>query len=126
MATQTNFTRSFAVNAAMSAGRIVALSSNGSIGLAAINTKGLGVIQDDTTSGAYENPAVRFPSTGSVRVSVTGLAATPADTLYSVTNGQLSGTNGAGGVGAQAWGVLLETTGGAPGGALFEVLPIVI
>lgn len=125
MAVQHNFTRSFQVNAAMSAGRVVAVSNNGKIGLAAINTRGVGVLQEDTTAEAYENPAVRLYGTGTVRVSVTGTPLTAGDTLYTVTNGQVAGTNGNIGT-AQIFGTLLETTGPSANGTLAEVLPQVV
>lgn len=125
MANQFNFSRSFQVNAALSSGRVVAVSSNGKIGLAAINTRGVGVVQEDCTSAAFENPAVRLYGTGTVRVSVTGTPLTAGDILYTVTNGQVAGTNGNIGT-AQIWGVLLETTGPSNNGNLFEALPQVV
>ena len=66
MATYNDFSRSFTVNAAMSAGRRVALSNNGSIGLAAAEQFGVGVLERDCTADAFENPKVRLPGTGSV------------------------------------------------------------
>ena len=121
MASQNNFSRSFTVNAAMSAGSVVALSSNASIGLNAINQPGIGVLQDDCTANSYENPKVRLYGTGTSKVSVTGTPLTAGDTLYTVTNGQVAGTNGA--TGGQKFGILLETTGASANGQLFEALP---
>ena len=125
MAVQHDFSRSFQVNAAMSAGRVVAISNNGKIGLAAINTRGVGVLQEDTTAEAYENPKVRLYGTGTVRVAVTGTPLTAGDTLYTVTNGLVAGTNGSIGT-AQIFGTLLETTGASANGTLAEALPQVV
>lgn len=85
MATQNDFFRSFTVNAAMSAYSRVVVSPNGSISLADINTRGLGVLQDDTTADTWQNPAVRFWGTGSCQVLVTAGPSTPGDTLFTAT-----------------------------------------
>lgn len=119
MATYNDFSRSFTVNAAMSAGARVALSSNGSIGLAGAAIVGIGVLQRDTTAGSYENPAVRFYGTGSVAVAVTGAPATVGDTLYCLANGQVGPTNSA--TNGIQWGTLLESY--STNGVLAETLP---
>lgn len=85
MSTQNDFTRSFGVNAAMSAYSRVVVSPNGKISLADTKTLGLGIIQEDVSNDVWQNPAVRFWGTGSVQVSATGGPITPGDTLYTAT-----------------------------------------
>jgi hypothetical protein len=92
MSTQNDFSRSFKVNAAMSAGLRVAVSSNGYIGLAGRTDPGVGVLQEDCTSAAYENPKVRFWGTGSVGVIGTGAPATAGDLMFAVVTGQVAPT----------------------------------
>lgn len=123
MSTYNDFSRSFTVNAAMSAGVRVALSSNGSIGLAGDRILGLGVLQRDTTAGSYENPKVRFFGTGSVSVAVTGGPATVGDKLFCLALGQVGPTSAAAGNGIQ-FGILLESYSAAQNGSLAEALPI--
>lgn len=120
MSTQNDFSRSFTVNAAMSAFRRVTVSANGSIGYAAINEAGIGVLQQDTTANSYENPKVRFYTTGSFKVSATGGLVTAGNTLYAVTNGQVAVTNGA--TGGVAVGIALES--GNYTGEWIEAAPI--
>lgn len=91
MSTQNDFSRSFKVNAAMSAGLRVAVSSNGRIGLAGRDA-GIGVLQEDTTSAEYENPKVRFWGTGSVGIIGTGAPATAGDLMFAVVTGQVAPT----------------------------------
>ena len=94
MATQNDFSRSFTVNAAMSAFARVAVSNNKSIGLAAIGVVGVGVLQEDCTSGAYENPKVRLYGNGTVKIAVTAVPVTAGDVLFCVTNGLVANTGG--------------------------------
>lgn len=82
MATQNDFTRSFGVNAAMSAFSRVVVSPNSKISLADLNTRGLGVLQEDVSNDTWQNPAVRFWGTGSCQVLATGGSITPGDTLF--------------------------------------------
>lgn len=97
MATQNDFYRSFAVNAAMSANRRVALSTNGAIGYADASTLGIGILQNDVTSNSYEVATVRLFGTGTCTVSLSAIA-TAADTLICTASGQVcpkgSVTNG--------------------------------
>ena len=123
MATANDISRSFLVNAAMSAGSLVAVSSNAKLDLNAINKFGIGVLIDDVTAGTYENPKVRLWGAGTVRVSVTGTPLTSGDLLYAVTGGQVAGTNGFIGNtnGGRIVGSLVETTGASQNGNLFEM-----
>lgn len=82
MATQNDFTRSFGVNAAMSAFSRVVVSPNGKISLADVNRRGDGIIQEDVQGAVWENPAVRFWGTGSAQVLTTGGPVTPGDTMF--------------------------------------------
>lgn len=123
MGTYNDFSRSFQVNAAMSAGARVALSSNGKIGLAGDRVLGLGVLERDTSANAYENPKVRFFGTGSALVAVTGGPATVGDKVYCLANGQVGPTSAAAGNGIQ-FGLLLESYAAADNGSIAEVLPI--
>lgn len=120
MSSQQDLTRSFQVNAAMSAGRVVAVSNNGYIGLAACDSAiAIGVLQVDTTANAYENPRVRLLGAGTVLVSVTGCPLTTGDVMVVVTSGQVSVTNGRTGDTGVELGVLLENA--ATNGELKEV-----
>jgi hypothetical protein len=85
MATQNDFTRSFGVNAAMSAFSRVVVSPNGKISLADINSRGVGIIQEDVSNDVWQNPAVRFWGTGSAQVLATAGPVTPGDTLFTAT-----------------------------------------
>lgn len=95
MSTQNDFSRSFKVNAAMSAGLRVAVSSNGYIGLAGAGEAGIGVLQEDCTANSYENPKVRFFGTGSVGIIGTGAPATAGDLVFAVVTGQIAPTQSA-------------------------------
>lgn len=121
MSTFNDFSRSFQVNAAMSAGRIVALSSNGKIGLAAADAaNAIGVLEEDVTANTYENPRVRFFGACSRLVSITGCPCTAGDVMVIVTNGQASVTNGRVGDTGVEFGVLVENAG--TNGQLKEVI----
>lgn len=121
--TYNDFTRSFTVNAAMSAGDRVALSSNGSIGRAGDRVLGIGVLDRDCSANAYEQPKVRFFGTGSVGIAVTGGPATAGDKMYCLATGQVGPTSAAAGNGVQ-FGILLQSYSAGDNGALAEVLPI--
>lgn len=120
MATQNDFTRSFQVNAAMSAGLRVAVSSNGKIGLAGASDPGVGVLQEDCTANSYENPKVRFWGTGSVAVIGTGAPATAGNLVFAVVTGQIAPTQAS----TPQWvvGRLLESY--TVNGSKVEVVPI--
>lgn len=120
MATQNDFTRSFQVNAAMSAGLRVSVSSNGKIGLAGASEPGVGVLQEDCTANAYENPKVRFYGTGSVVVVGTGAPATAGNLMFAVVTGQVAPTQAA----TPQWvvGRLLESY--TVNGSKVEIVPI--
>lgn len=121
MATQNDSVRSFAVNAAMSAYRIVAVSSNGSIGLNAVDVRGIGVLEEDTTANSYERPRVRLWGAGTYRVAVTGTPLTAGNVMVAVTNGFVSVTNGLAGNSGVTVGILLESSGVGTNGAIKEV-----
>lgn len=91
MATQNDFSRSFQVNAAMSAFLRVSVSSNGKIGLAGTEA-GIGVLQEDCTSNSYENPKVRFYGTGSFKCAATGAPGTAGNYMFAVVTGQVAPT----------------------------------
>ena len=92
MATTNDFSRSFGVNAALSAFRRVRVSSNGSIDYALSTEMGVGVVQQDVTNQSYYTPQVRFYGTGTVMVSVTAVPVTIGDTIFAASNGQVSST----------------------------------
>jgi hypothetical protein len=123
MATANNLTRTFPVTVAMSKGTVVQLHTDGNIRPNPINQFGIGVLLEDCTANAFENPAVRLWGAGTVPVSVTGTPLTAGNLVYSVTGGQVAGTNGFIGTtnGGRIVGTLIETTGAAQNGNLFEV-----
>ena len=117
MATQNDFSRSYSVNAAMSAFVRVAVSSNGRIGPAGLGVVGVGMLQEDTTAGTYENPKVRFYGTGSARAAVTGCPITASAVLFCLANG-LAGPAG----GTVSYGYALENA--ATNGQVIEVVTL--
>jgi hypothetical protein len=123
MATANNLTRTFPVTVAMSKGTVVQLHTDGNIRPNPINQFGIGVLLEDCTANAYENPAVRLWGAGTVPVSVTGTPLTAGNLVYAVTGGQVAGTNGFVGTtnGGRIVGSLVETTGASQNGNLFEV-----
>lgn len=124
MSSQVNFSDTFQVNEAMSRGRVVALSNNGKIGLAACDSAlAVGVLQEDVSANSYENAPVRFLGTGSVMVAVTGTPLTAGDTMVLVTNGMVSVTNGRAGDTGVKIGILRESIGVGNNGLLAEVIP---
>lgn len=119
MASQYNDSRSFSVNAAMSAFRRVAVSNNGYIGYAAIAVKGVGILQRDCTADSFENPEVRLYSAGTQKIAITAAPITVGDAIYAVTNGMGAVTNGANG--GTTIGIALESA--ASNGDIIEFLP---
>jgi len=115
MATQTNDGGSFRVNAAMSAGSRVALSTNGYIGLASASVAGVGVLQADVTADSFVVAPVRFYGAGSARMLVTGCPLTAGDILYAAANGRVAPT------GSIAIGIARESA--TTNGVIVEVLP---
>jgi hypothetical protein len=123
MATANNLTRTFPVTVAMSKGTVVQLHTDGNIRPNPINQFGIGVLLEDCTANAFENPAVRLWGAGTVPVSVTGTPLTAGNLVYAVTGGQVAGTNGFVGTtnGGRIVGSIVETTGNTQNGNLFEV-----
>ncbi len=122
MGSQVDFSRSFQVNSAMSRGRVVAVSNNAKIDLAACDSaRVVGVLQIDTSANAYENPKVRLLGVGTALISVTGCPLTAGDVMVVVTSGQVSVTNGRTGDTGVEIGVLLESAGPTENGTLKEV-----
>lgn len=122
MSSQFDLSRSFQVNTAMSRGRVVAVSNNGKITLAACDSAiAVGVLQADCTANSYENPKVRLYGAGTVMVSVTGCPLTAGDVVVVVTSGQVSVTNGRAGDTGVEFGVLLESAASTENGNLKEV-----
>jgi hypothetical protein len=107
----------------MSKGTVVQLHTDGNIRPNPINQFGIGVLLEDVTANAYENPAVRLWGAGTVPVSVTGTPLTAGNLVYAVTGGQVAGTNGFVGTtnGGRIVGSIVETTGNTQNGNLFEV-----
>lgn len=118
MATTNDFTRSFGVNAAMSAWRRVAVSSNGKVGYASNAEVGVGVLQQDVAGNSYETPQVRFNTTGTQMVAVTAVPVTIGDTVYAGANGQVSST------GSVVVGKTL--TSAATNGDIIEIVPATV
>jgi hypothetical protein len=122
MSSFNDFTRCFQVNEAMSAGRVVALSNNGKIGLAACDAaNSLGVLEEDCTANTYENPKVRLWGCGTRLIAVTNTPLTAGDTVVIVTSGYVAGTNGRVGDTGVEIGIMIDTTGNSQNGKLFEV-----
>ena len=92
MATTNDFSRSFSVNAALSAFRRVSVSNNGAIGYADNGVNGVGVLQQDVTNDSFYTPQVRFYGTGSYMCAVTGAPVTCGDTVYAAVTGYVSST----------------------------------
>jgi hypothetical protein len=92
MSTQNDFSRSFALNSAMSAGRRVAISNNGKLDPAGVGVAGIGVLQEDGTTDSWCNPKVRFYGTGSVGILGTGAPATAGDFVYAAATGMIAPT----------------------------------
>lgn len=86
MATQNNDTRTFQANAAMSAYRLVAISSNGGVGLNPATKAGDGVLQEDVKDGDAKGAVVRMPGAGSFKVAITG-AVTAGNLLFAEASG---------------------------------------
>lgn len=105
----------------MSAYRCVAVSSNGSIGLCAVDVRGIGVIEEDTTSNSYERPRVRLWGAGTFRVAVTGTPLTAGNAMVVCTNGFVSVTNGLAGNTGVIVGTLLESAAVSTNGSIREV-----
>ncbi len=106
----------------MSRGRVVAVSNNGYIDLAAVDSGiAVGVIQEDITSGTYENANVRLFGTGTAMIAVTGTPLTAGDVMVICTSGYVSVTNGLVGASGVRIGVLLESAGPSTNGQLREV-----
>ena len=123
MATTNNLTRTFPVTVAMSKGTVVQLHTDGNIRPNPINSFGIGVLLDDCTANAYENPAVRLWGAGTVPITVTGTPLTAGDIVYAVTSGRVAGTNGFVGTtnAGRIVGSIVETTGNTQNGNQFEV-----
>jgi hypothetical protein len=91
MATQLNGTGSFLANAALSAFRAVAISSNRGVGLNPNTAVPIGFTQQDIASGGFV--AVKFFSgPGTQKCSVTAVPVTVGDAIYAAANGQVSTT----------------------------------
>lgn len=91
MATQLNGTGSFLANAALSAFRAVAISSNRGVGLNPNDEVPIGFTQQDCADGSFV--AVKFFSgPGTQKCSVTVAPVTVGDALYAGANGQVSTT----------------------------------
>lgn len=122
MATTNDFTRSFGVNAALSAFRRVAVSSNGSIGYADDGVLGVGVLQQDVTNDSFYTPQVRFFSLGTYMCAVTAVPVTIGDTVYAAVTGYVS-TTGRSTIFALTAGRSLTTA--TVNGSWIEVAPII-
>lgn len=121
MSTQNDFSRSFKVNAAMSAFVRVSVSSNGKLDVAATDIAGVGILQEDTTSDSYQNPKIRFYGTGSCKMSGTGAPATAGDLVYFLAAGQVGPASG--GTPWVSAGTLLESY--TVNGSIVEVVPMI-
>lgn len=120
MSTQNDFTRAFGLNAAMSAGTRVAVSSNGKLDVAGAGKAGVGVLQQDGTTNSYDNPKVRFWGTGSVGILATGAPATAGNLMFAVVTGMVAPTQAA--TPYAAIGYLLESY--TVNGSKVEVAPV--
>lgn len=121
MSTQNDSPRSFPVNAAMSAYRVVNVSANGSLDLAAVDQRGIGILQQDCTAESYERPAVRLWGSGTFKVAVTNTPVTAGNTVVVVTSGYVAVTNGLVGNSGVIVGRSLETLASGNNGAVIEV-----
>ncbi len=122
MSTHNDITRSFAVTVAMSYGTLVEIFTDGYIRPNSYNRQPLGVLLEDCTANAYENPAVRLWGAGSAKVQIAS-AVTVGDIVYAVTSGQIASTNGS--TTTRGYGIIvgtmLETSTTAQTNNLFEV-----
>lgn len=105
----------------MSAYRVVDVGTAGTINYAAVDKRGIGVLQEDTTAETYERPAVRLYGTGTFRVAVTGTPLTAGDAMVVVTSGYVSVTNGLVGNTGVVIGKLLESAGPGTNGSIREI-----
>jgi len=76
----------FQASGAISAYRIVALQSDGTITPAAADAKGIGVTQEDASDGSYCNVKL-WSAPGTFKVTVSGTAVTPASTYGTIIGG---------------------------------------
>lgn len=91
MATQNDHTRTFPANAAMSAFRLVALSSNGGVGVNPATSAGVGILQNDVIQDDARGAVVRLPGAGSYKIAITG-AVTAGNLLYAAASGYAAAT----------------------------------
>jgi hypothetical protein len=90
MATQFNGAGSFLANAAITAFRAVAISTNRGVGLNPDTAVPLGFAQRDAASGDYV--AVKFFGDSGTQKASTAVIVTVGNTLYAAANGQVSTT----------------------------------
>lgn len=113
MATSFNNTGTFVANAAITAFRLVSISANRGVGLAATASLPDGVAVIDAASG--DQVTVQFLGGNSVKATLLAGPVTVGDTLFSVASGQVAIT------GTITVGKSLTTASDA--GAIIEMLP---
>lgn len=113
MATQFNNAGTFVANSAITAFRLVSISANRGVGLAATASLPDGVAVIDAASG--DQVTVQFLGGNSVKATLLAGPVTVGDTLFSVASGQVAIT------GTITVGKSLTTASDA--GAIIEMLP---
>ena len=113
MATSFNNTGTFVANAAITAFRLVSISANRGVGLAATASLPDGVAVIDAASG--DQVTVQFLGGNTVKATLLAGPVTVGDTLFSVASGQVAIT------GTVTVGKSLTTASDA--GAIVEMLP---
>lgn len=117
MAVQHDNTRTFPANAAITAFRRVAISTNGGVVAAGNTVAGIGVLQRDVAEGDTYGAVVRLKGAGSFKVSVTAAPVTTGDVLYAAANGQVAPT----GTVALNW---RAAESASDDGAVIEAIPV--
>ena len=113
MSTSFNHTGSFVANSAITAFRLVSISSNRGVGLSATASLPDGVATIDAASGDFVT--VQFLGGNTVNVTLLAGPVTIGDTIYSVASGQVAIT------GTITVGKSLSTASDA--GAIIEMIP---
>lgn len=92
MSTQTDNTRTFPANTAVSQFLRVAISSNGGVDAASNVISGVGVLQRDVIANDTYGAIVRLPGAGSYKVAITAAPVTAGNLLYAALSGYCAPT----------------------------------
>lgn len=92
MSTNANSPLSFKANSALSAFRLVALSSNGYVGLAAATDRPVGVNQFDISSDTFATASVESTRGSIVAIAATAVPVTAGNLVYAAADGRVAYT----------------------------------